>query len=173
MRSEFFDVVNDRDEVIGAECRAVVHRFGLRHRAVHVQVFNQAGAVFLQKRSKIKDSAPRKWDSSASGHLHQGEHYDSCAIRELREELGVVASHSPERLLKLGASANTGWEFVWIYRCRAEGPFILPPVEIEKGAWFLPNDVSHRLAIRPLDFASSFVSVWHSLLQLKLLPFPA
>ena len=50
-----FDVVNDRDEVIGQEPRPEVHRLGLRHRAVHVLVFNSRGEVFLQKRSMKKD----------------------------------------------------------------------------------------------------------------------
>jgi isopentenyldiphosphate isomerase len=43
MGEEYFDVVNERDEVIGRERRAEVHRRGLRHRAVHVLVFNARG----------------------------------------------------------------------------------------------------------------------------------
>ena len=33
---EMFDVVNERDEVIGQQTRSEVHRLGLMHRAVHV-----------------------------------------------------------------------------------------------------------------------------------------
>ncbi|HZQ47887.1 MAG TPA: NUDIX hydrolase, partial [Verrucomicrobiae bacterium] len=33
---EIFDVVNERDEVIGQNTRREVHARGLRHRAVHV-----------------------------------------------------------------------------------------------------------------------------------------
>jgi len=62
-----FDVVNDRDEVIGQERRPEVHRLGLRHRAAHVLVFNARGELFLQKRSMTKDTFPGAWDSSASG----------------------------------------------------------------------------------------------------------
>ena len=43
MREEIFDVVNERDEVIGRQTRREVHRNGLKHRAVHVLVFNSRG----------------------------------------------------------------------------------------------------------------------------------
>ena len=39
MNEELFDVVNDRDEAIGQLPRSVVHRQGLKHRAVHVLLF--------------------------------------------------------------------------------------------------------------------------------------
>ena len=89
MSEEIFDVVNDRDEVIGQAPRREVHRTGLKHRAVHVLVFNARGEIFLQKRSMSKDTFPGAWDSSASGHLDSGEAYDACAVRELREEIGL------------------------------------------------------------------------------------
>ena len=58
MQEDIFDVVNERDEVIGQQPRGEVHRLGLMHRAVHVLVFNAAGEVFLQKRSMTKDRQP-------------------------------------------------------------------------------------------------------------------
>src|SRR2546425_9138230 len=97
MPEEIFDVVNEQDEVIGRQSRSEVHRLGLQHRAVHVLVFNARGQVFLQKRSLTKDRQPGLWDSSASGHLAFGEDYDACAVRELREELGLELSAAPER----------------------------------------------------------------------------
>ena len=45
MSEEIFDVVNERDEVIDAKPRREVHRLGLKHRAVHVLVFNSRGEV--------------------------------------------------------------------------------------------------------------------------------
>src|SRR5208283_1287336 len=117
MSEEIFDIVNERDEVVGQASRKEVHARGLWHRAVHVLVFNSRGEVFLQKRSMLKDTAKGKWDSSSSGHLDRGEDYDDCAVRELREELGLSAGPAPRRLFKLDACPDTGWEFCWIYRC--------------------------------------------------------
>ena len=160
MSEEIFDVVNDSDEVIGQRPRSEVHRLNLKHRAVHVLVFNSRGDLFLQKRSMNKDCFPGTWDSSASGHLDSGENYDACSIRELREELGLVTPAPPERLFKIDACAATGWEFVWIYRCQSDGPFILHPDEIDSGDWFPPSKLEDWLAQRPGDFAGAVPLIW-------------
>ena len=160
MKEEIFDIVNDRDEVTGQAPRKEVHERGLLHRAVHVLVFNSRGEMFLQKRSLLKDTAQGKWDSSASGHLDSGEDYDACALRELREEIGLIPKHPPQRLFKLHACAETGQEFVWVYRCESDGPFKLHPEEIESGAWFARDRVTEWIQEKPRDFASAFVSVW-------------
>src|SRR5947209_4143146 len=131
MNEEIFDVVNERDEVIDRKPRREVHRLGLLHRAVHVLVFNASGQVFLQKRSLSKDKSPGLWDSSASGHVDSGEDYDACAVRELREEIGLRVPGCPKKLFKVDAGAETDQEFVWVYRCESEGPFTLNPEEIE------------------------------------------
>jgi isopentenyl-diphosphate Delta-isomerase len=162
MSEEIFDVVNERDEVIGQAPRREVHARKLWHRAVHVLVFNSRGEVFLQKRSMQKDTAAGLWDSSSSGHLDSGEDYDACAVRELGEEIGLIATGAsqPRRLFKIDACAETGWEFCWVYRCQREGPFQLHPDEIETGDWFAPEKVTSWIAERPQDFASAFGLLW-------------
>ena len=160
MREEIFDVVNERDEVIDRRPRAEVHRLGLRHRAVHVLVFNSCGRVFLQKRSVNKDRQHGLWDSSASGHLDSGEDYDACAARELREEIGLSVAKGPQRVFKINAGPETDQEFVWVYRCEAGGPLALNPEEIERGGWFAPDEVTRWIAERPQEFASAFVLIW-------------
>jgi 8-oxo-dGTP pyrophosphatase MutT (NUDIX family) len=114
MVEEIFDVVDDTDQVIGQRSRYEVHRDGLRHRAVHVLVFNSKGELFLQKRSMLKDSSPGLWDSSSSGHLDTGETYDACSLREVWEELGLRLTEVPLRLFKLAACPATGQEFCWV-----------------------------------------------------------
>ena len=160
MSDEIFDIVNERDEVIGQAPRKEVHATGLWHRAVHVLVFNARGEVFLQKRSMLKDTAKGKWDSSSSGHLDTGEDYDACAVREVREEIGLHLLSPPRRLFKIDACKETGWEFCWVYRCENEGPFTLHPDEIETGAWFAPDAVTAWIHEKPQDFARAFVLIW-------------
>jgi isopentenyldiphosphate isomerase len=163
MPEEIFDVVNERDEVIDRQPRSEVHRLGLLHRAVHVLVFNSRGEVFLQKRSMTKDREPGKWDSSTSGHVDSGEDYDACAIRELREEIGLAIEKAPECLFKIAACPETDAEFVRVYRSQAEGPFQLHPDEIETGGWFASEKVSRWLAEKPGDFAGAFRFIWKKL----------
>jgi isopentenyl-diphosphate delta-isomerase len=167
MSEEIFDIVNERDEVIGRLPRPQVHREGHKHRAVHVLVFNARGDVFLQKRSMTKDTFPGAWDSSASGHVDSGEEYDACAVRELREELGLAIASPPLRLLKIAACAATGQEFCWVYRLASEGPFVLHPEEIESGEWFTPARVTELIHRRPSDFASAFVLIWEKMNMLN------
>lgn len=163
MSEEIFDVVNERDEVIDRRPRSEVHARGLLHRAVHVLVFQARGEVFLQKRSMQKDRQPGVWDSSCSGHLDTGEDYDACAVRELREEIGLRLPHAPERLFKLDACEETDAEFVWVYRCEHDGPFTLHPDEIECGGWFAPAEVTRWMAERPQEFASALLLIWRQL----------
>ena len=157
--NEVFDVVNERDEVVGRATRREVHARGLRHRAVHVLVFDGAGRVFLQKRSMKKDMSPGMWDSSCSGHLDSGEDYDFAATRELGEEIGVHGA-KPERWFRIEACEETAQEFCWIYRLRHDGPFVLHPEEIDTGEWLAPAELTHRIATRPAEYCAALTLIW-------------
>src|SRR5688572_9520767 len=161
-REEWFDVVNERDEVIRRATRREVHATGLWHRAIHVLLFDPDGAVLLQRRSMLKDLSPGLWDSSCSGHLDSGEDYDAAALRELGEEIGVhlTPANGPTRWFRLDACEPTGWEFVWVYRLRYDGPITLDPLEIQYAEWVTPAEVTLRVAARPAEFCPSFKLLW-------------
>jgi isopentenyldiphosphate isomerase len=160
MPEDIFDVVNERDEVIDRKPRSEVHRLGLLHRAVHVIVFNSRGQIFLQKRSMKKDRQPGVWDSSASGHVDSGEDYDTTAVREVWEEIGLRLEKTPARIFKIDACKETDREFVWVYRSESDGPFKLHPDEIDEGGWFSPEEVSRWINEKPGEFATAFVYIW-------------
>jgi 16S rRNA (adenine1518-N6/adenine1519-N6)-dimethyltransferase len=159
-QSERFPVVDENDRLLGDAPRGEVHGNNLRHRAVHLLIFNRRGELFLQKRSRWKDRHPLLWDSSAAGHVEAGEEYDETARRELEEELGVTAELT--RVAKLPASERTGQEFIWLYRGQHEGPFSLAPSEIEHGQFFPPDVVSEWVKARPADFAPGFLECWNA-----------
>lgn len=163
MNEEIFDVVDGSDSVVGQRSRSEVHRLGLKHRAIHVLVYNQRGELFLQKRSMSMDTFPGAWDSSASGHLDCGEDYDRCAAREMKEELGFQPARPVERLFKIKACQETGQEFIWVYRCIGEGPFQLHPEEIETGKWVSPSELTAWMEKAPEDFASALRLIWKKL----------
>lgn len=157
---ERFSVVDQADQVIGEALRAKVHGNNLLHRAVHILIFNEAGEVYLQKRSPLKDRHPLLWDSSASGHVAAGEDYDAAAKRELHEELGIEARL--RRVVKLPASEKTDFEFIWVYCGCSEGPFELNPREIECGDFFSVAVVDEWIVERSGDFAPGFKKAWKS-----------
>jgi 16S rRNA (adenine1518-N6/adenine1519-N6)-dimethyltransferase len=156
--SERFPVVDENDTVLYGAGRSEVHGNNLRHRAVHILIFNPAGEVYLQQRSRWKDRHPLQWDSSAAGHVGEAESYDETAVRELKEELGV--SVSLQKISKIPASERTGQEFIWVYRGEADGPFSLNRTEIETGAFFAQPIVDGWIAARPGNFAPGFIECW-------------
>lgn len=156
--SELFQVVDENDRAVGEAPRSEVHGNNLRHRAVHLFVFNSEGELFLQKRSAWKDRHPLLWDSSAAGHVDAGEDYDETAVRELVEELGVEAQLT--RVAKVPCSEETGWEFIWLYRGQHEGPFHLARSEIEHGEFFPVDLIDRWVKARPQEFAPGFLKCW-------------
>lgn len=156
--AEVFDVVNESDEVIGSETREAVHVNNLRHRAVHILIFNGAGELFLQKRSLWKDKNPGRWDSSAAGHVDAGETYQQTVQRELQEELGI--SCEVEKAGRLPCAEDTGWEFIEVYKGEHDGPFKLEPLEVETGAFFTVEQIGAWMNRQPEDFSSVFRQIW-------------
>lgn len=163
MADEIFDTVDECDRVIGRMSRRDVHRFGLRHRAAHILVFDRDRRLFLQRRSPLKECAPGLWDSSAAGHVESGESYLECAVRELHEELGLHASELPVPVLRLDAGVENGWEFVWVFRCQAEGELRLDPAEIAEGRWFTREALGAWLAEYPERCTGTLRLVWTQL----------
>lgn len=156
--AERFPVVDENDRKTAEATRAEVHANNLRHRAVHILVFDSAGEVLLQKRSPRKDRHPLLWDSSAAGHVEGNEGYDKTAARELKEELGVSAKL--ELIGKLPASENTGQEFICVYRAECGGPFQIPAEEISAVEFFPVDIVERWIANKPEEFAPGFLECW-------------
>jgi 16S rRNA (adenine1518-N6/adenine1519-N6)-dimethyltransferase len=156
--NEEFPVVDKNDRIRGCASRSKVHGNNLLHRAVHILIFNQAGDVYLQQRSRWKDRHPLKWDSSAAGHVSAGEAYDETARRELNEELRVDIPL--EKISKIAASPGTDHEFIWVYRGLVTGAPLPNKCEIETGVFFPPAVVDVWTLARPEDFAPGFLECW-------------
>jgi 16S rRNA (adenine1518-N6/adenine1519-N6)-dimethyltransferase len=157
---ELLAVVDQNDQPLKPTDRATIHRENLLHRAVHILLVNHRGELLLQKRSYRKDRFPRHWDSSAAGHVDADESYQDCAMRELQEETGVVAT-----LAKLGrvpASDVTGHEFIEIFAGIHDGPFHWNQHEVETGGFFRLEMVDVWITTRPQDFAAGFVECYCS-----------
>ena len=160
--AERFDVVDENDCVVRSEFRDVVHVNNLRHRAVHMLLFNATGELYLQKRSIWKDRNPGLWDSSAAGHVDSGEDYLTAARRELQEELGIEAPPLTP-FARLTPSESNGWEFIQTYRAQHEGPFHPAPLEVETGAFFPMEKIRQWTSSNPHDFSPVFLEILKAL----------
>ena len=157
-KTERFPVVDKNDRFLGHASRSEVHGNNLLHRAVHILIFNEAGEVYLQQRSRWKDRQPLKWDSSAAGHVGAAESYDETAQRELKEELAVNVPL--QKISKLPATQRTDNEFIWLYRGLVSGDLIPNKSEIEGGTFLAPDVVDNWTSVRPEDFAPGFLECW-------------
>ena len=163
LENELFPVVNKMDRILRQAVRSEVHGDNLRHRAVHILIFNERDELYLQQRSRCKDRHPLLWDSSAAGHVMAGEGYDEAAKRELQEELGIDVPL--KKILKLSASPKTGQEFIWLYRGQLRGNIRPNRSEIESGAFLTPIMMDGWVAARPENFAPGFLKCWRAFRQ--------
>ncbi|MBC7979575.1 MAG: ribosomal RNA small subunit methyltransferase A [Armatimonadetes bacterium] len=164
---ELFDVVDANDKLMGTATRGEVHAQNLIHRAVHVFVLNKNGDLYLQKRSLLKDKNPGVWDSSVSGHLDAGEDYREAATRELGEEIGIqnTDTNSLSTILSLPPSEATGWEHIYLYLTKHDGPVRYPASEIDSMMPFPIDEIKAWVLARPEDFSPAFVRIFEAFLK--------
>ena len=151
---EIYDVVDEKDQVIGQATRREIHQRSLLHRSIHILVFNSENEVFLQKRSMAKDENPGLWDTSSAGHVDSGETYDDCAHRELWEELGIKAVLKP--LDKIEACEETYQEHVQVYTCGTNAAIKINMDEISEGKYCDLRIIESEVQNNPEQFTSSF-----------------
>lgn len=139
-------VVDKDNRFVRWEPRRVIHEQRLFHRSIHVLVFDTQGRLVIQRRHADKQTYPRYWDCSISGHVEEEDYpgypgtfdpdaelekvYERTASRELKEELGVEAPLSflghfpPDPLIR--------YEHVHLFRATSDGPFVFQKEEIEE-----------------------------------------
>jgi isopentenyl-diphosphate delta-isomerase len=132
---ELFDLVDERDVVIGTVRRGDAHRDpALIHRSVQILVLDGSGRILLQLRSARKDLFPGYYCASASGHVMSGETYDATASREIVEELGVAPPLRGLGVTLVRSAYET--EMTALFLARHDGPFNFHPTETDGGRFF-------------------------------------
>jgi isopentenyl-diphosphate delta-isomerase len=163
--NEILEIVDSEDNVIGTGARSEIHRLGLTHRAVHIFVFNEAGEIYVQRRSDAKDRHPGKLDSSAAGHVDPGESYHETAMRELREEIGI--SGSMEEVFRVQASEITDHEHVVLFRIMTDQAPVPNSDEVQWGGFMQPAELTRKMSEAPEEFVPAFVFLWNEFLRLS------
>ena len=151
-------IVNDLDEVIGVGDMMVAIKNGLLRSGVRVFVFNQSGAVLLQRRSEYV-RYPLLLDISASGHVDEGETRLEAAHRELQEELGIAGLE----LTEIAKSFRSPGVFNGIYKLVVPDDIDLSlnEEEVAEVVWMTATKIDELLDSELASFTNAFVDTWN------------
>lgn len=143
-------------ELVSVE-KLEAHRRGLRHMAV--SVFVMAGdRLLIQRRALGKYHTPGLWANTCCTHPHWGEAPLACAVRRLREELGLAGlALSHREQVEYRADVGGGLiehEVVDIFMARvaAPPPLAPDPAEVMDTRWIGLDALAAEIAAEPERF---------------------
>jgi isopentenyl-diphosphate delta-isomerase len=161
--TERIQFVDANDQPIGAGTREEAWAKGIHHRIARVLLKDQQGRLLLQHRSSRKKSYPDRWTDSASGHVDEGEDYETAMQRELLEEIGIK---TPIRFIGkfLSEHVNNGVltpVFNGIYEGTIDSstPLVLQESEVSEVKWFAIEDLKKQIQDSPDTFTPGFIEV--------------
>ncbi|MEU5028737.1 NUDIX hydrolase [Streptomyces milbemycinicus] len=143
---ELLDIVDERDRVVGQARRADAMARRLRHRTVFVLTRDGADRIFVHRRTATKLVFPSLYDMFVGGVVGAGESYDTAALREAEEELGVSGLPAPTPLFSFlyDTPEHTWWSRIYEVRC--ELPVAPQAEEIAWHAFLDEEELGRRLA---------------------------
>jgi isopentenyl-diphosphate delta-isomerase len=134
-----------------------VHRKGLRHQAVSVFVM-RGTSVLIQQRAATKYHTPGLWANTCCTHPQWNEAPAVCAVRRLREELGITGLHPVHRdQVEYRALVGAGLiehEVVDMFLAEVADdlPLQLNPAEVQAVRWVDLYDLTAEAARWPDRF---------------------
>lgn len=145
MKEEWFPLVNEEGETIGKATRRECHSGSKQlHPVIHLHIFNDAGELYLQKRSMNKDIQPGKWDTAVGGHIDYGETVEEALRREVREELGIT-EFTPQFMTRYIFESTIEKELVNTFRTVYNGEIQPDTEELDGGRFWSMEDIKTNL----------------------------
>lgn len=145
------------DDVLTPVDKLEVHRRGLRHPAVSVFVMDGAQTL-IQRRALGKYHTPGLWANTCCTHAAWGEDPAECAVRRLREELGITGLPLA-RVGQIEYRAEVGQgltehEVVELFVAQTTAAQVVrpDPGEVMDWRWISLADLSAELQARPAQF---------------------
>lgn len=164
-KNKFVDIVDENDNVVNQipEEESTLLKNKIT-RAIAIFFFNSQGKLFLQKRSKNKVRYPLYWDCSVSGFVDSGEDYSVAAVRELREELGIIKKPSELEFILKKLVKTDKIEFTQLYKFVYDGPIKINKDEIESWNFFSINDIKKMINSNE-KFTPFFIVLFNSIFK--------
>jgi 16S rRNA (adenine1518-N6/adenine1519-N6)-dimethyltransferase len=155
-------VVDKDDTEVGTAMLAEVWQKGLYHRIASVFIEDNQGRMLLQYRSPQVKVFPNRWDQAAGGHVDEGFTYESTAVDELAEELGLydiklktVATYR----FNTKEGTRTINQFVRVFWAQLPSATPLRPQaeEVNMLQWFTPDELKRMTIEAPQAFTPGFL----------------
>ncbi len=159
-------VVSESDEVIGYKEREALIA-GDIYRVSGVWITDPAGRVLLARRALTKDNEPGKWGPAVAGTVEEGESYEANALKETREEIGLILA--PNDLVPLHKTlrrTKTRTYFAQWYGYQYSGSLDsleLDAREVDSVRWVDPPELAREIREHPETFVPT-ATQWEGVL---------
>lgn len=162
--SESLILVDDDDREIGFCSKAECHEGnGRLHRAFSVFLFNEAGELLIQQRSKHKPLWPMYWANSCCSHPRESESVVDAGRRRVQEELHVECDlHFLYKFKYQAHFENLGaeHELCHVFTGVIEGVVSAHPEEIAATRFIGPDELTAEIAADPDRFTPWLKLEW-------------
>jgi isopentenyldiphosphate isomerase len=145
--AEILDLVDRDDTVIGQFDRNS-RNYGTfsNFRVVNAFMINDAGELWIPRRTANKRIFPNALDMSVGGHVASGEDYEHAFLREAREELGAEPASDEWQEIGYFNPYQTGLSaFTKVYRINRNEAPRYNQEDFSEAMWITPEDLIQRI----------------------------
>lgn len=162
-------LVDENDAETGFLSKAECHDgAGQLHRAFSVFLFNDAGELLIQQRSRLKRLWPEYWSNTCCSHPRRGESMSIATQRRLHDELNIDTSL--EFVYKFSYQANfdasgSENELCHVYLGRVQDDVVPNEHEIAAVRYISPAALLDEFETQPDSLTPWFKMEWLSLTE--------
>ena len=169
-RNEEIILVDANDEQIGFETKLTAHENGGKlHRAFSIFIFNDAGKMLLQRRSKKKYHFGGLWTNTCCSHPKREEKLQDAARTRLRQEFGFDTDLKEIFSFTYRApdpnSGLTEYEFDHVFYGEFNDEPQPDPDEIEDWKWVDLTELLADLESNPYEYTPWFKIAIHKVIE--------
>ncbi|GAA4448403.1 isopentenyl-diphosphate Delta-isomerase [Rurimicrobium arvi] len=156
---EYVQLVDERDNALGAMEKLAAHKGAHLHRAVSVFVFNSRGELLLQQRAAHKYHSGALWTNTCCTHPRPQEAHATAALRRLKEEMGLSASLNYQFPFLYRAELDhelTEYEYDHIYFAESDELPEPNPEEVMNYSYLSLSDIESQMKHTPEAYTEWF-----------------
>ena len=152
--SELVFAVDEFDQPVQPVTRSRAIREGIWRRASGILITSpDYSQVLCHKRTETKDERPGLWVSMFGGKSDPGEVPSQTALRELREEAGIILDEQPRFFGKAKSAARRQFEYLhWAPWSGDIATLTYDPEEVQMMRWLEAGEVHRNLSENTLGW---------------------